>query len=121
MSDRTHVSIGQVKRDISDLVNRVANAHERIVLTSRGKPKAALVSMDDYARLESMRAAESDAWQTWLAEHATLNADILARREQKPVLVEEIWNASRSELEERNVGADSANIGDTRGSATDSH
>ena len=38
----THVSIGQVKRDISELVNRVSYAGERIILTSRGKPKAAL-------------------------------------------------------------------------------
>ena len=29
-----HVSIGRVKRDISDLVNRVAYGGERIVLTS---------------------------------------------------------------------------------------
>jgi hypothetical protein len=36
----THVSIGQVKRDISELVNRVSYAGERIILTSRGKPKA---------------------------------------------------------------------------------
>jgi prevent-host-death family protein len=42
------VSIGQVKRDISELVNKVAYGGERIVLTSRGKPKAVLVSMSDY-------------------------------------------------------------------------
>ena len=36
------VSIGQVKRDISDLVNRVAYRGDRVVLTSRGKPKAVL-------------------------------------------------------------------------------
>ncbi len=35
----TQVSIGQVKRDISELVNRVTYAGEHIVLTSRGKPK----------------------------------------------------------------------------------
>ena len=40
------ISIGQVKRDISELVNRVAYRGERIVLTSRGKPKAAPVSME---------------------------------------------------------------------------
>ena len=44
------VSIGRVKRDVSDLVNRVAYGGERIILTSRGKPKAALVSMDDLER-----------------------------------------------------------------------
>jgi len=37
----TNISIGQVKRDISELVNRVAYGKERIILTSRGKPKAA--------------------------------------------------------------------------------
>ncbi len=42
------VSIGGVKREVSDLVNRVAYGRERIVLTSRGKPKAAIVSMDDW-------------------------------------------------------------------------
>ena len=47
------VSIGQVKRDISTLVNRVAYGGERIVLTSRGKPKAALVSMEDYQKLQA--------------------------------------------------------------------
>jgi prevent-host-death family protein len=53
---QTHISIGQVKRDISDLVNRVAYGGERIILTSRGKPKAAIVSMEDYERLEQERA-----------------------------------------------------------------
>lgn len=48
------VSIGQVKRDISDLVNRVAYGGERIILTSRGKPKAALVSIDDFERLDEI-------------------------------------------------------------------
>jgi len=52
MVAETHVSIGRVKRYISDLINRVAYGGERIVLTSRGKPKAAIVSLDDYERLE---------------------------------------------------------------------
>jgi len=50
----THVSIGQVKRDISELVNRVSYAGERIILTSRGKPKAALIkhrrTMNGYSK-----------------------------------------------------------------------
>lgn len=50
--DRPMVSIGQVKRDISKLVNRVAFGGERIILTSRGKPKAALVSIEDLQILE---------------------------------------------------------------------
>jgi len=50
--DRPTVSIGQVKRDISKLVNRVAFGGERIILTSRGRPKAALISMEDLQVLE---------------------------------------------------------------------
>ena len=51
MAIHEKVSIGRVKRDVSDLVNRVAYGGERIILTSRGKPKAALVSIDDLERL----------------------------------------------------------------------
>jgi prevent-host-death family protein len=51
------ISIGQVKRDISELINRVAYGGERIVLTSRGKAKAALVSMADYEELTARRKA----------------------------------------------------------------
>jgi len=48
MKTEIQASIGQVKRDISELVNRVAYGHEQVILTSRGKPKAALVSIEDY-------------------------------------------------------------------------
>jgi prevent-host-death family protein len=51
------VSIGQVKRDISELVNRVAYGGERVVLTSRGKPKAVLISIADYEQMTAQRAA----------------------------------------------------------------
>ena len=65
----TQVSIGQVKRDISDLVNRVAYRGERIVLTSRGKPKAALVSIEDYERLEREQSHDSLArWHRKIIE-----------------------------------------------------
>jgi len=51
------VSIAGIKRNISTLVNRVAYGRERIVLTSRGRPKAALVSMEDLQRLEVLERA----------------------------------------------------------------
>jgi prevent-host-death family protein len=96
----THISIGQVKRDISELVNRVAYGGECIVLTSRGKPKAAIVSMEDYQRLQVERAEqEQRRWQAWRVESAALNEDILARRQGQPLDVEALWQASRAELE----------------------
>jgi prevent-host-death family protein len=93
------VSIGQVKRDISELVNRVTYGGDRIVLTSRGKPKAALVSMQDYERLlkNEGRAAEI---QKWLAETRALSGRIEKRR-GTPLDVDAILEASRSDLEKR--------------------
>jgi prevent-host-death family protein len=54
------VGIAEIKRNISSLVNRVAFGRERILLTSRGKPKAALVSIEDLQRLEILDRTFSD-------------------------------------------------------------
>ena len=93
------VSIGQVKRDISELVNRVSYAGERIILTSRGKPKAALVSIEDYERLLKSESRGADI-KKWLAETHVLSSNIEKRRGQ-PIDVDEILDASRNELEDR--------------------
>jgi len=95
----TQVSIGQVKRDISELVNRVTYAGERIILTSRGKPKAALVSLEDYERLIQGENRTNDI-KKWLAETRRLSGKIEKRR-GKPVDVDAILAASRNELDER--------------------
>jgi prevent-host-death family protein len=101
---RTHVSIGQVKRDISDLVNRVAYGGERIVLTSRGNPKAAIVSIEDYQRLEQEKSEQALAlWEDWLGESEQLNAAILARRHDRPLDIDALWDAARADLEERDA------------------
>ena len=100
----TYVSIGQVKRDISELVNRVAYAGERIVLTSRGKPKAAIVSMDDYERLERTRAEHTlERWHAWLARTDALAAQILERRGGEPIDVDALLDAVRADREARDA------------------
>ena len=100
----TRIGIGRVRHDISELVNRVAHGGERIVLTSHGKPKAALVSMDDYERLERERERQSLAqWQAWLKEAERLTAEILERREGSPLDVEGLWEAAREDLEARDA------------------
>jgi prevent-host-death family protein len=100
----TRVGIGTVKRDISELVNRVAYGGERIVLTSRGKPKAAIVSLEDYQRLEEGSAAAREAqWQAWLAANRDLAQDILARRGGEPLDVDALWKAAREDLEARDA------------------
>lgn len=96
------VSIGQVKRDISDLVNRVAYRGERILLTSRGKPKAVLIGMADYERLKRQ---ESDPqltyWNQWLLQAEDLSQAIRERRRGEYVAIETLEQAEESELDQR--------------------
>lgn len=99
----SQVSIGQVKRDISELLNRVAFGGERIVLTSRGKPKAVIVSLDDYQRIQqSDREKQLSQWETWLARNEALREKILAERGGEPLDVDAIWAETRADLEQRN-------------------
>jgi prevent-host-death family protein len=99
-----HVSIGKVKRDISELVNRVAYGGERIVLTSRGKPKAVIVSLDDYERLERIETQTALAeWQVWVTDSRALAAEILARRGGEHLEVDALWDAARDDLEARDA------------------
>jgi prevent-host-death family protein len=47
----------QVFRDLlSDHLERVAYKNERFVVTRNGKPRAALVSLEDLAKLEQLEA-----------------------------------------------------------------
>ena len=99
----TKVPIGQVKRDISEMVNRVAYGNERIVLTSRGKPKAALVSMEDYQTLQSLETPDQSRLRTWMQATQALAGEILEKRDGAMVEVDTILADSRKELEARDA------------------
>ena len=80
-------SIAEVKRNISTLVNRVAFGGERIILTSRGKPKAALVSIEDLRKLERLEREESSLYaerKAALAMAKAVREMTLARRGGMP-------------------------------------
>lgn len=96
------VSIGRVKQDISELVNRVAYGGEKVVLTSRGKDKAVLISIAEYERLRQRDVSERQAgWRAWLAQSDRLAQEILERRQGEPLPMDELWQAVRADLEER--------------------
>ncbi len=96
------IGIGQVKREISQILNRVAFGGERIMLTSRGKPKAVIVSLKDYARIQQVETqTELDQWERWLAANRLLSAKILAERDGEPVDVDAILESNRADIEER--------------------
>ena len=109
MNEEVQIAIGQVRRDISGLVNRVAYGGERVVLTSRGKPKAALVSLDDLEQLRNMaKSQRQTSWQEWKRESERLNQIILAETQGVPPDIDRSLEAARADLEER-----SAIIGDS--------
>jgi prevent-host-death family protein len=96
------VSIGQVKRDISELVNRVAYQGERIVLTSRGRPKAVLVSLEDYARLQQVDRGPERRLE-WLAQTRSLTERIRQRLGEQGMDVDALIEADQSEREARHA------------------
>lgn len=98
----TTVSIGQVKRDISELVNRVAYGGDRILLTSRGKPKAALISIEDYERLKQQEtSARVAAWEEWMQRANALSRAIHERRKGEYIDLEELERLNDEDLEQR--------------------
>lgn len=59
-------SISELKSSLSEFLNRAAYGRERIIIASRGKPKAAVISIEDLRRLEELEDA--------LAAHEALEA-----------------------------------------------
>ena len=78
----TTVSITQAKNNLADVVNRAAYGKERFLLLSRGKPKAAIVSVEDLRLLESLREdreARKAEQVVWLTQAEALRQRIAAR------------------------------------------
>ena len=50
-------SVADAKKNLSELMSRTAYNNERFLIQRRGKPMAALVSVEDLARLEKDTAA----------------------------------------------------------------
>jgi prevent-host-death family protein len=50
----SEIPVTQARDELSDLINRVAYGHERIILTRHSKPVACLVPPEDLERLEQV-------------------------------------------------------------------
>jgi prevent-host-death family protein len=73
-------SVAHAKNTLSSLINKVAYGKTRILLESRGKPKAALISTEDLERLERLEAGEGTA-EVHL--HILTQAQVLRRKIQR--------------------------------------
>lgn len=103
------VNLTEAKQNLGEIVNRAAYGGERIILLSRGKPRAALVSVEDLQRLESLGEDERELRKArrraWLEEARALREEIMARRGGIPLpdSAEEL-NALREERDEQILG-----------------
>lgn len=61
------VGIAEAKRALSEIVNRVLYRRERIILQSRGRSKAALISIEDLRKLERLEQRETQGITQQLA------------------------------------------------------
>lgn len=60
MNVASSFSTADVKARLSEFISRVAFGRERLIVLRRGKPMAAMVSIEDLRRLEALDAAETD-------------------------------------------------------------
>jgi prevent-host-death family protein len=67
MGERT-VTVTDLKQNLSDLINRAAYGGERIILLSRGKPRAALIGIGLQTLEQESSLAESVQQQLALLE-----------------------------------------------------
>jgi prevent-host-death family protein len=82
--EREKASIAHAKDALSSLINKVAYGKVRVLLESRGKPKAALISTEDLEKLERLeRGKESpDVRFQTLAQARNLRRKILRRHKK---------------------------------------
>ena len=61
----TEISTADARKHFAHVINKVAYAKDPVILTRRGKPLAALVSMEDLKLLEELeeRLDIEDAWR----------------------------------------------------------
>ena len=74
------VTLTDFKQNLGDIINRAAYGGERIVLLARGKPRAALISIEDLERLLSWE--QNDNTSRNLQEQLDLLAEMSLLRSQ---------------------------------------
>jgi prevent-host-death family protein len=86
----TITGTAEVKARLSEFLGRVRHGRERIIISRRGKPIAALISMDDLHRLENIEREKK--YQIRETEHPIMRAfGGWADRNDLDALVEDIY------------------------------
>lgn len=84
----TAISLTELKQNLGEVVNRAAYGNERIILLSRGKPRAALISIQDLEKLEQL-AQEAQTTRN-IQEQMELLAEMDALRAQMDTVTDSV-------------------------------
>lgn len=79
------LGIREVKQSLSKYLNRVAYGRERLIIHSRGEPKAALVPIEDLRRLEAADAAQTGVVEIWNGQPYAPAAPVAVNRGPRAV------------------------------------
>lgn len=86
MNKYLNVSIGEAKNKLSRIINEVVFAHKRVILNSHGRPKAAMISLDELKKFEEMERvifpSKQDRLMT-LVKAAQVREKIFRRKKKK--------------------------------------
>jgi len=85
MNKHMNVSIAEAKNRLSKIINEVVFAKKRVILNSHGRPKAAMISLDELKKFEEMEAAFSPSKNkrlTALNKAARLREQIYNRKQE---------------------------------------
>jgi len=98
------VTMTTLRQKLGDLVNRAAYGGERIILVSRGQPKAAIIGVADLHYLEQLNAesaAQTDRYTQALTNAAALRERIRIWQEARGIQSENSVETLRTLREER--------------------
>lgn len=82
------ISVNEARAHFSDVLARVAYGGERVIIQRRGRPFAALISIDDLRKLEALESeaeTRKAARVKALAAAAAVREQILAERHGEPL------------------------------------
>ena len=76
--NETQMSLTDLRQHLATVINRAAYGGERIVLVSHGEPKAVIVGIDEWRRLEERVTGDHSTAEVWT--RALTTADQLRER-----------------------------------------
>ena len=106
------VSIRQAGRELSRLINEAVYGDKHITITSRGKPKAVLLSVEEYERLSGKTGPQMAVLEkarclreAFAARYGTLEVDLVrAAREEREARMASVLASKASQEEEYEPG-----------------